>query len=142
MPIRPELLPLYPGGSITSPEWLAIRSATLILAGYRCEFCGVKDLTTIVRGHDDTYMTLGGEVFDDRTGQFLRNVDILIYRGTFVDIRLQTAHLDHDPTNNISENLKSLCPQCHNRHDAEHRRQTKRSRKAIGDLFDVERQAS
>ena len=136
MPIRPELMPLYPGGSTSSPEWLAIRGATLVLASYRCQFCGVKDRTAIVRGNDETFMTVDGDVFNENTGQFLRKVDILSYRGRFVDIVLTTAHLDHDPTNNEPGNLAALCQQCHNRYDAEHRRQTRRSRKAIGDLFE------
>ncbi|MGI9421392.1 MAG: hypothetical protein ACR2RA_26485 [Geminicoccaceae bacterium] len=93
MPIRPKLLPHYPGGSIKSPEWLAIRHATLVLAGFRCEFCRVKDRTSIIRGHDETYMTLDGTVFSAATGKFLRTVGILSYRGRFVDIVLTTAHV-------------------------------------------------
>lgn len=34
---------------------------------------------------------------------------------------LTTAHLDHDPRNNLPGNLKSLCQKCHNSHDAAHR---------------------
>jgi hypothetical protein len=52
---------------------------------------------------------------------------------------LATAHLDHDPTNNWSRNLKALCQRCHMLHDRqEHRRRrllTLRQRKALGDLF-------
>lgn len=40
------------------------------------------------------------------------------YQGRFV---LTVAHLDQNPGNNDRENLKALCPTCHNRHDAPHR---------------------
>ena len=52
---------------------------------------------------------------------------------------LATGHLDHDPTNNRSRNLKALCQRCHMLHDRlEHRLQrnaTLRRRRALGDLF-------
>lgn len=32
---------------------------------------------------------------------------------------LATAHLDHDPTNNKSSNLRALCQECHLAHDRE-----------------------
>ncbi|AFY39881.1 HNH endonuclease [[Leptolyngbya] sp. PCC 7376] len=38
--------------------------------------------------------------------------------GRFV---LTVAHLDQNPGNNNRENLKALCPTCHNRHDAKAR---------------------
>lgn len=34
---------------------------------------------------------------------------------------LQTAHLDHDPTNCADENLAALCQFCHAEYDAAHR---------------------
>jgi 5-methylcytosine-specific restriction endonuclease McrA len=42
-----------------------------------------------------------------------------------VRIVLTVAHLDHDPQNNDPANLMALCQYCHNRYDAEHRRQTR-----------------
>lgn len=42
MPIRADLMPLYPGGSIRSPQWRAIRVGILIRADWRCEACGAK----------------------------------------------------------------------------------------------------
>lgn len=59
-----------------------------------------------------------------------------------VTVFLAAAHLDHDPTNNRPRNLKALCQWCHLRRDREYHWQTRRSRWAIGDLFDPERQAS
>ena len=40
MPVSREKQRLYPGGSLRSPEWLAIRGRVLERAGYRCESCG------------------------------------------------------------------------------------------------------
>jgi 5-methylcytosine-specific restriction endonuclease McrA len=54
-----------------------------------------------------------------------------------VTVFLSVAHLDHDPTNNRLRNLKALCAQCHLRHDVDHHRQTRRAKKAIGDLFEA-----
>ena len=52
---------------------------------------------------------------------------------------LAAAHLDHDPTNNRLENLKSLCQRCHMIHDRPYhlsqRRITYLLRRALGDLF-------
>ena len=40
---------------------------------------------------------------------------------------LATAHLDHDPSNNLSCNLKALCQRCHMLHDREeHQRQRRK----------------
>lgn len=52
---------------------------------------------------------------------------------------LATAHLDHDPFDNVPENLAAFCQRCHILHDRdEHlrRRQlTYLARRALGDLF-------
>lgn len=48
---------------------------------------------------------------------------------------LTVAHLDHTPENADEANLKALCQLCHNQYDAAHRAETRRSRKALGDLF-------
>ena len=130
---------LYPGGSIRSKEWKAIRSETLDRADHRCEFCRVDDRTRICRGEGEnigTFMTFEGDVFDDTTGDLLGQADMTSYAGRMVDIILTVAHIDHDPTNNAPDNRKALCQQCHLRHDVEHHRQTRRKKKAIGDLFD------
>jgi hypothetical protein len=55
-------------------------------------------------------------------------------------VALSAAHLDHDPTNNASKNLRSLCQRCHMLHDRPHhlaqRRLAYRLRWALGDLFE------
>jgi len=52
---------------------------------------------------------------------------------------LATAHLDHNPTNNLPRNLEALCQRCHMMHDRfEHWRRRRlrfRMRQALGDLF-------
>ncbi len=59
--------------------------------------------------------------------------------GRTTRVVLATAHLDHDPFNNVPENLAALCQRCHILHDkAEHlrrRRLTYLARRALGDLF-------
>ena len=41
MPVSPEKQRLYPGGSLLSPEWRAIRRRILKRTRHRCESCGV-----------------------------------------------------------------------------------------------------
>ena len=50
---------------------------------------------------------------------------------------LTTAHVhDMRPEASSLLNLAALCQRCHNRHDQPHRRETRRRRKAVADLFD------
>ena len=58
--------------------------------------------------------------------------------GRSTRVVLAAAHLDHDPFNNMPENLAALCQRCHILHKAEHlrrRRLTYLARRALGDLF-------
>lgn len=72
MPIKPENMTRYPGGSIKSPEWRAIRKRIGERSGWRCETCGAPHMTMIARGTyrgRDAYMVLDScEVFDAETG--------------------------------------------------------------------------
>lgn len=43
---------------------------------------------------------------------------------------LQCIHLDHDPTNNKDENLKSSCQRCHNIYDAKKRHENIKRKKS------------
>ena len=43
MPVSPERQREYPGGSLRSPEWLAIRAHILRRASHCCEACGVRN---------------------------------------------------------------------------------------------------
>jgi hypothetical protein len=50
---------------------------------------------------------------------------------------LTCAHLDHRPEHVDEGNLLALCQRCHLAYDAEHHRQTRRSRRAVADLFEA-----
>lgn len=139
MPILPENKGRYPANWKTE-----IRPAILKRAKNRCEQCGVLNHAVIARGGGDdagTYAYGNGCLFCDRTGRPLG-----VVRGSEYDLDrvikviLTIAHLDHQPENNDPSNLKAFCQLCHNRHDAEHRKQTRRrrcrERNAIGDLFE------
>jgi hypothetical protein len=120
MPIRKEDRHRYPA------DWSEIRKAILKRAGNRCEFCGAPNHQHIYRGDSErtqnTYMDESRQIFDDRTGELRgRVVDILDYDGYPVFVVLTIAHLDHTPEHCDHENLKALCQQCHNRHDAKMR---------------------
>jgi|PlaIllAssembly_1097288.scaffolds.fasta_scaffold00011_8 5-methylcytosine-specific restriction endonuclease McrA len=121
MPIKPENKALYP------KDWKAIRAEVLGRAQNKCESCGAPNRTCIERYSDGRIRT-----------QLQR------HKGSEqVHIVLTIAHLDHDPTNNGEPgnrpNLRALCQQCHNRHDAkmraEHARATRRSKVADKELF-------
>ncbi|MDU6555123.1 MAG: hypothetical protein E6507_09740 [Prevotella bivia] len=46
-------------------------------------------------------------------------------------IVLTIAHLDHTPEHCSPENLRALCQRCHNRYDAEHRKETRSNNKKV-----------
>jgi len=138
MPIRPDNMGLYPGGSIHSPEWKAIRQEILQRALNQCEKCRAPNNRLIARGqgqHANTYMLERGETFDADTGEYLgmsRSSEYCF--GRMVQVVLTIAHLDHDPTNNAPSNLKALCQLHHNRLDAKHRASSRRRNDNM-DLF-------
>lgn len=88
MPISPDKQRLYPGGSLSSPEWRYIRRCILGRAVHRCEAEGCTAIND------------------------------LMHPVTGSKVRLSVARLDHDPTNNDALNLRALCQRCHNLHDA------------------------
>ena len=114
MPVDPERQKIYPGGSLRSPEWLAIRRAILERARHACE--GAPGL------HPDCRAANGAP--HPETGS---------------RVVLTIAHLDHDPTNNDPTNLRALCQRCHNAYDAPFRRanamRRRRRERALGELF-------
>ena len=136
MPIKPENMGRYPGGSITSPQWRAIREEVLERAGHRCEQCGAPNGATVLRvkGPDFAHW------IDPETG-VVRDADTGEHRGTlawssfpmgrYCRIVLTIAHLDHDPTNNgvpgNRPNLKALCQREHLFHDREHHAEVRRA---------------
>jgi 5-methylcytosine-specific restriction endonuclease McrA len=138
MPIKPENKARYPA------NWKEIRERILRRALHCCEQCSVPNGDIIVRGNGKdagTYMNNEGKVFDAETGEYLGQWRMSDYccNGNGVKIVLTIAHLDHVPEHCDEDNLKALCQRCHLAYDAEHHRinaaETRRSRKAIGDLF-------
>jgi hypothetical protein len=95
MPISPERMKLYPGGSIRSPEWLAIRGRILARAGNCCE---------------------GNSLFPE-----CRAENGKPHPETGSRVVLTIGHVDQDEGNNADENLKAWCQRCHNAWDRPHR---------------------
>ncbi|WP_202049821.1 hypothetical protein [Microvirga mediterraneensis] len=95
MPISAEKMKRYPGGSIRSPEWLAIRKAILDRAGNRCEGTPNRPECRAVNG--EAHPETGSKVV------------------------LTIAHMDQDETHNDPANLRALCQRCHNAWDRPHR---------------------
>lgn len=139
MPIKPENRARYPSNWKTE-----IRPAILKRAQDKCERCQAPNGQTIFRFTSrGIYMLEDGEMFDAETGDFLR-IGRLTDEPTgehddFVRIVLTIAHLDHKPENCDPSNLRALCQRCHLRYDHAHHmanaRETRRSRKATGDLL-------
>jgi len=99
-------MPIRPENKSRYPaNWKEIRAAILQRANNRCEFCGVEN---------HSYR------LNEKTGKLARIV-------------LTIAHLDHTPENCDPSNLRALCQRCHNRYDAEHRKQTRSYTKSLKD---------
>lgn len=123
MPIKPENLARYPAGwtTVVVPR---IRARS----GDKCERCGVPN---------------GAIGYREADGKFFRcwaNGEMIGHK--IIKIVLTVAHLhDPDPANCADDNLAHLCQRCHNIHDApmrqQHARETRRGRRAIGDLFET-----
>lgn len=115
MPIRPENRARYP------QDWKQISLEVRERDGWQCACAGECG-----RGHTTRCEKKRGDV-----GRRLWPVVITV------------AHLDHQPENcgepGNRPNLKSMCQACHLAYDAQHHQQTayntRRSRKAAGDLF-------
>lgn len=133
MPIRPEMKDKY------SPHWKAIRMQVLVRAGGQdprvgacCEECGVRNYTLVHSKHRS------------RKYRCDSHEKARAFRSTKSDgceytiVVLTIAHLDHDPENNDLSNLRALCQRCHLAHDKDHHAETRRNRKAVGELPGVE----
>lgn len=135
MPIRAEQKALYP------KDWKAISLRIREREGQKCKTCKAPNGQIVWRSADGAkYMLERGEVFSSVDGEYLGMCKGSEYNGgNMVKIVLTVAHLDHDPTNNDDANLAALCQKCHLTYDAKHHaknaHQTRRSRKAIGDLL-------
>jgi hypothetical protein len=141
MPIRPELRWFYP------MDWLQLSAIIRFeRAKGRCPCCGRPHGKLVYHLGDGRWFDEERHVWRSGKGRVLSRLPPQAGTGGSADIPMRTtrvvlatAHLDHDPTNNRSRNLKALCQRCHMLHDqVEHRRQrfaTLFKRKASGDLF-------
>ncbi|MCO5144565.1 MAG: hypothetical protein M9895_00150 [Aquamicrobium sp.] len=134
----------YPGGSIKSPEWRAIRKRIGERSGWKCETCGAPHMTIVARGSyggRDAYMIVdAGEVFDAETGLKMATMKLSAFGAYRVlKIVLTVAHLNHDETCNEDGNLAHLCQRHHLRLDAKHHaRNAARTRRNRGGQLDLE----
>ncbi len=129
MPISPANMALYPGGSIKSPEWQAIRSYIRARAGDCCEECGVRHLTYGVR-IDDEFTDLGMDKEDaENEYNYSRGIaglmgctpEQLAKLPPLIRIVCTVAHLDQRLDDHSAANLKFLCQKHHNALDAKSR---------------------
>lgn len=128
MPIRAENMALYPGGSTSSPEWLAIRAFIRARAGDHCEECGIRHLTYGVR-MDGDFTDLGIDKSDAQTEYdyavgivgLMSGRDVAPLLPPLIRIVCTVAHVDHGLTDHSPENLRFWCQRCHNRHDSKER---------------------
>lgn len=124
MPIRPENMAKYPGGSIRSPEWLAIRERIRARAGNCCEECGVENHA--LGGRDEDGHWFYAQDDDVVPGEYGFCTDLTGQRGErdlrIIKIVCTVAHVDGKLNDHSDENLRFWCQRCHNRHDAASRR--------------------
>lgn len=117
---------LYPS------NWRTIAYMIKYLADWKCQECDRPCRrpgeswdaleSRLEKKHREWYYEFYEEIYDE-TGEWITNIP---KRQRFT---LTVAHLDQNPGNNARENLKALCPTCHNRHDAPHRaKNAKRTR--------------
>lgn len=111
MPIKPEKMKRYPGGSIHSKEWRAFRAFILFRAANRCE--GTPQRPECRAANGQPHPETGSQVV------------------------LTIAHMDHDESHADPDRCRALCQRCHNKWDAEHRRQNAaRTRREKSDQMD------
>ena len=124
MPIRPELRHFY-----KTPEWKAARLRTRERALDRCQRCGAKNGSYIVRNTRDSGQYPGLPGFVEVTEKDAAGLRAQGQR--VVKIQCGCAHLDNDPSNNAPENLAWLDRGCHLRHDRAHHRASRQTRKDL-----------
>jgi hypothetical protein len=135
MPIRPEMRGYYPS------NWSEIsRRVRFERAAGLCQACGRPHGVKIRCLSDGRWFDPTSHVWRNSRGRTARWPDLVeITHERQTRVVLAAAHLDHDPTNNRTRNLKSLCQRCHMIHDRPHhiaqRRITYLLRRALGDLF-------
>ena len=139
MPVSKEQQQEFPGGSIRSDRWQRIRNRVLSNAQWRCEKCGLKDRSWVVKMYDGSWSyssVCEGNMSGLQALDWIQEVD----GKCLVKVILVVAHRDHNPRNNDLVNLVGWCQRCHNRFDAKrrgrNRRERVRARKVIRGLFE------
>lgn len=98
-------MPIKPENKGRYPQnWKEIRQRVLKRAKNRCEGCGDRNYMYKISDCD---------------------------RSKVIRVILTVAHLNHTPEDCRMNNLKAWCQKCHNRHDIEHRKQTRKG----GELY-------
>lgn len=144
MPIKPENMGRYPGGSISSPEWRAIRKRIGERSRWRCETCGAPHMQLVARGSyngREAYMVIeSGAVFCAETGMAMTAMRLSDFNARKVlKIILTCAHLDHDETSADEANIAHLCQRHHLRLDKhQHAANAARTRRAKSPQIDLE----
>ena len=142
MPIRPSERARYP------KDWKAISLRIRERAGQRCECdgrCGDTHMDGDKPGRCNA--PNGKLIIRDRSEPWtyeVHSVGSCCVGGDpdcarAVRVVLTVAHLDHTPENCADENLLAMCQRCHllldRYHHAHNGHETRRGRKAIGELF-------
>ncbi len=137
MPIRPENMAKYPGGSIRSPEWRAIRERIQYRAGDHCEACGVPNRTYGYRSADGVYHYLS-HVRADAEATYLERVCMTTEAevGHLIRIVCTVAHVDGGLDDHSDDNLRFWCQRCHLRHDKAQHARSRKERLYANSLFD------
>lgn len=158
MPIKPENRARYP------KDWLQIRARILARADNRCECtgqCGDRETTDVHRYSSNRVRVFSNGAERHRCGapngvyiarctidptKYVTAEDVEngataehdTYAAIAHRVVLTVAHLDHTPENCADDNLIAMCQRCHLLYDkdehAENARETRRSRKAVGEL--------
>ncbi len=150
MPIAPEHRWFYP------IDWRELSQVIRFTrAKGRCEHCGRPHGQEVMHLGDGTWWDTERGTWRDGRGTRVRKLPpphaFEAEAPSFIGmppapglpvtrVVLASAHLDHDPSNNLSHNLAALCQRCHMLHDGEEHRRRRWSKvfrlRALGDLFD------
>lgn len=116
-----------------------IRPGILWRAQFRCEQCGLQNGEVIRRKNGVVRHPCRDEW--DMIYSSIRhgghNMTTALKKHGFTKVVLTIAHLNHDTSDNRTENLKALCQKCHLELDKDQHRQSRYNNKvrAIPDLF-------
>lgn len=123
MPIKPENKGRYPA------NWNVIRDQILNRACHRCECCGAPQYG-VGQWIDDQFLLARGAVDYNRLQYALVHAAARALADQlnaaeqpavkYIVIVLTIAHLDHQPENCGTANLRAWCQRCHLRYDTDH----------------------